>query len=236
MEAEEFCVRKKEKCIHILTVNRKLANQLYIIEGNRLIFTNQALLEDDESIRLETVQADNMVLCYPADGLKGCLGKSQGVDLYSGVLGAYRFDTEEWRPKEGEDVIVHQVGMGRYTVSFPDNLLNGLKDMRLQLEYTGDIGHAFIENTLVNDNFANGATWEIGLKDFAGKLRKNIMTIYITPLREEANVNVESAMAGRFEDSKGQTAELYKVGLCPVYEIMLLQKSRLSDRLSEEGE
>lgn len=55
-------------------------------------------------------------------------------------------------------------------------------------------------------------------------------------MHSSAPWEMTTGMAGRFEDSKGQTAELYKVGLCPVYEIMLLQKSRLSDRLSEEGE
>lgn len=37
---------------------------------------------------------------------------------------------------------------------------------------------------MISDNFANGATWEIGLKDFEKELADNCITVYITPLKE----------------------------------------------------
>ena len=100
--------------------------------------------------------------------------------------------------------------------------MEGVKDVRLQLDYSGDIGHAFLNSRLINDNFANGAVWEIGLKDFAQELVENPMVIYISPLREGANVNVESAMAGRREEAQSQKAKLHRAGLCPVYEIRVM--------------
>lgn len=126
---------------------------------------------------------------------------------------------EEWQPEDGETLSVEQVGPGRYVVTFPGNLFAGVKDMRLQVTYHGDIGHAFLNGRLVHDNFANGAVWEMGLRDLAGELPGNQMVLYISPLREGARVNVESAMAGRREEVEGQAAGLQKVQLSPVYEI-----------------
>ncbi len=217
--AEEFAVCREEKCIHILVVSRHLADNLYPVSGDRLVFTDQALLEDEKGIRLETTSPANLVYSYPADGLEGGLGEPVPDSPAPGVLGAYRFGVEEWQPENGKMLSVEQVGPGRYVVTFPGNLFAGVKDMRLQVTYHGDIGHAFLNGRLVHDNFANGAVWEMGLRDLAGDLPGNQMVLYISPLREGARVNVESAMAGRREEVEGQAAGLQKVQLSPVYEI-----------------
>ena len=133
------------------------------------------------------------------------------------ILGSYLAETAERRPQ----VKVQKVAEGRYTLTFPENLMEGLKDARLQLVYSGDIGHAFLGNRMINDNFSNGAVWEIGLKDFAQELSKESMVIYITPLKEGVNVNVESAMAARREEAQAYVAELKEAALQPVYEIRL---------------
>lgn len=223
LTAEAFAVAKGEKEIHILTVSRTLASELYIVSGDRLVFTDQALLEDEEGIRLETVRADNRVFCYPPDALEGSLGRKGEDDSVGNILGSYRFSVQKRYMAEGADSLaVRRVGAGRYTVEFPENLMEGVKDVRLQLDYSGDIGHAFLNSRMIHDNFANGAVWEIGLKDFARELAENPMVIYITPLREDANVNVESAMAGRREDAQSRDAELFRAGLCPLYEIRVM--------------
>lgn len=222
LTAEVFTVSRDEKKIRILTVNRALANQLYVVSGGSLVFTDQALLEDESGIRLETVNAVNQVFCYPAEALEGSTGRKTESGIGGNALGVYLFEADKWRAgEETEAVSVRQTGPGRYTLGFPEQMMKGVKDVRLRLAYSGDIGHAFIDGRLINDNFANGAVWEIGLKDFAQELEKDRMVIYITPLREGANINVESAMAGRKEETKNRKAELYRADLCPVYEIRI---------------
>lgn len=250
--AEEFAVYKEERRIRILVVNRVLAEQMYVVSGNRLVFTDQALLEDEDGIRLETVRAENRLYCYSADGLvkeaegrgdtaektkeagkengtakTGEAGQEETTEKRRNrpeVLGEYLYRVNRWQPAGGEEMVrIEQVSRGRYTLRFPENLMDGVKDMRLQLTYSGDIGHAFLNGRLINDNFANGAVWEIGLKEFAEELAQDEgqMVIYITPLREGANVNVESAMAGRREDVTRAMAKLHQAELCPVYEIAI---------------
>ena len=100
----------------------------------------------------------------------------------------------------------------------PEDFMEGLKDVLLQIRYKGDIGYAFIDGEMVHDNFWNGGRWEIGLRTFAERRKKDPLTISITPLKEGASVNVESTMAARMENVKAYTGELESVDLKPVYE------------------
>ena len=118
-------------------------------------------------------------------------------------------------------VRITQTARTKYELSFPKRFMDGLKDALLCVDYTGDIGSAFINGDMINDNFCNHSTWEIGLRTFARRLEKHPLTISITPLREGRNVNVESAMAARMENAEKYTAELINVTMKPVYEIYL---------------
>ncbi len=209
LTAVEFTVSRGESAVSILALSRELAEQMYIVSGNRLVFTDGALLEDENGLRLETVKTDNHVYCCPANALGGSA---------QGILGEHRFTANEWR---GEPAVQRQVGPSRYTLYLPENLMDGVKDMLLSIEYTGDIGHAFLNGRMVSDNFYNGAPWEIGLRELADELRTEPLVIAITPLKEGAKVNVESPMAGRLEQAGKTEAGLYRAELRPVYEIKL---------------
>ena len=118
-------------------------------------------------------------------------------------------------------VRITQTARTKYELSFPERFMDGLKDALLCVDYTGDIGSAFINGDMINDNFCNHSTWKIGLRTFARRLEKHPLTISITPLREGRNVNVESAMAARMENAEKYTAELRNITVKPVYEIYL---------------
>lgn len=217
-DTELFEVEKEGRKLSVLIVSRKLANQMFLLANGGLVFSEGAILEDQDGIRLETEKAVNLLRTYPADLLKGKAGVRETESITNvQILGSYLAETAERRPQ----VKVQKVAEGRYTLTFPENLMEGLKDARLQLVYSGDIGHAFLGNRMINDNFSNGAVWEIGLKDFAQELSKESMVIYITPLKEGVNVNVESAMAARREEAQAYVAELKEAALQPVYEIRL---------------
>lgn len=215
-EAELFTVAKGDTEVKILVLDRILANQLYLLDDRYLLFTENALLEDENGIRMETGKTENVVMTYP----KGILGKnsvtSKETELNE-LFGVYEFDVEEKKIT----VDVRKTADNRYTLSFPNHLMAGLKDALLELDYTGDIGHAFIDGRMISDNFCNGDIWEIGLKDFEAELEKHEMTIYITPLKEGVNVNVESAMAARIEEADTYIGELGSASVKPVYEIDL---------------
>ena len=60
---------------------------------------------------------------------------------------------------------------------------------------------------------------EIGLKEYEEELKEHPLTIYITPLKEGVNVNVESGMAARIEEVEKATGEILGIRMQPVYEV-----------------
>jgi hypothetical protein len=214
-DAHSFLVKKDGRSIRILVLSRKMADAMYMISEDRLVFTKGVVLEAEGKLRLETTEAENRVYTYPAgiwqDGR--CVTKyDTGKDA---VLGEYAVEIQEKKV----EAVVTEVARGRYTVSLPEDFMDGLKDARLQISYQGDIGHAFLNGRMINDNFANGAVWEIGLSDFAKELKDDSIVLYIAPLREGVKVNVESPMAARREEVEMSVAVLHDVHVQPVYDI-----------------
>ncbi len=214
-ETEFFRVKKNDSEFDVLVLNRKMADNMYLLCDGSLVFTEAVLLEDENGIRLESVEASNVIYAYPAERFAGEETVRRMENDRAEYLGAYLAETKERRIEAD----VKQVAASRYTIGIPENFLDGLKDARLLIEYTGDIGNAFLNGRMINDNFANGAQWEIGLKDFAGELKKNRITLYIVPLKEGVNVKVDSAMAARREEAEVSAAQLWSVRVQPVYEI-----------------
>lgn len=216
--AELFEAAKGSVKCKVLVLSREMADNMYMLSGGRLAFTDGIFLEDGDGIRLESTKASNKVYVYPADGFAETEKMRRIADSGTVCLGAYLAETEE----RGTEAEVKQVAAFKYTLTIPETVTDGVKDALLQIEYTGDVGSAFINGRMIHDNFANGAVWEIGLKDFAEELKKDCMTIHIAPLKEGAKVNVESAMAARSEEADAYAAELKSVKIQPVYEIRIV--------------
>ena len=208
-----FTVKKAGAEADVLVISRAQANRLFLLRDGSLIFTDAALLEDEQGgLRLETTSAENTLLTYPADLLEG---KAERL-ADQGFLGAYSVRAEA----REIPVRVERPAPHRWTIQVPKNALDGLKDARLQINYRGDIGMLFLNNTMISDNFCNGDTWEIGLKEQQASLNQ-ALTLKIAPVREGATINVESAMAARNEEVKALIAELESVRVQPVYEMTL---------------
>lgn len=132
-----------------------------------------------------------------------------------GVSGYHAAAEEKEISMQVENVAPH-----RWTISLPANVLDGLKDARLQIHYQGDIGTLWLNDEMISDNFCNGDVWEVGLMEQKARL-SSPMVLNIAPLREGARVNVESAMAARNEEVRQIVAQLKDVKVQPVYEIKL---------------
>ncbi|MBQ9325508.1 MAG: beta-galactosidase [Clostridia bacterium] len=208
-------VTKGDVCIDVIRISRGMANQLYLLRDGSLLFTESALLEDENgALRLETTFPDGVLMTYPPKRLMQADGLMRDADRDG--LGIYRYRI----PARTIPVAVENTAPFRYTLSLRPEDLTGLWDVRLQIEYEGDIGHLFLGNTLVHDHFCNGDIWEFGLSEYRNQLDQPLCLV-ISPLREGAHVNVESGMAARSEEVRQIIGKLRSVRACPVYEIKL---------------
>ena len=214
--AELFRIAKGDRVLNILCLKRDMANQMYLLKDQTLLFAHGAIMETEDGIRLESRMAANRMYSYPKDGFCGNENVVR-ADETDPVFDIWKADTQE---RELSAKVV-QTAATRFTVKLPENFMDGLKDLLVQIRYQGDIGHLFINGTMVNDNFCNGDVWEFGVRTFEEELKEHPLTLTITPLRVGANVNVESAMAARMENAEAYIGELERVELCPVYEFVL---------------
>lgn len=212
--AESFTVTKDGKKVEVLCINRNLSDQMYVIDGQGLIFTEGALLKDENGIRIESQKNQNLVYTYPAELLEGTPGKRVDDIL---LLGKYTCTTK----RKDIPLEIKKVGRTRYTIEIPNDYMTGVKDVLLRIKYEGDTGQAFINGEMIHDNFYNGDVWEIGLKTFENPLNEHPITIYITPMKKGVNINVDSPMAGRMEEVDEIIGVLKEAAAQPVYEIKI---------------
>ena len=211
---ESFTVRKENTQVDVLLVDRERANELFLLRDGTLVFTQDALLEDEHgALRLETIHNENILRCYPAERLADV-----GEKLPSGgSLGVYRVSV----PQREVHVFAEQRAPHRWMLHIEPSTLAGLKDARLQIDYRGDIGSLFLNDRMISDNFCNEDTWEVGLLEHREVLADASLVLAISPIREGAVVHTESAMAARNEEVQATVAELKAVRVQPVYEIKL---------------
>jgi hypothetical protein len=120
-------------------------------------------------------------------------------------------------------VEVTNVSPGIAELRVAPECFQGVDELLLSIDYDGDVGNAFIDGSLVADNFANGTPWEIGLAGLREHLKDQPLVLRVTPRREGSIVVHESAMAMKTEIIGREIAEIRSVHLDPVREIRIVQ-------------
>ncbi len=109
---------------------------------------------------------------------------------------------------------------GVWNVILPKTIPAGLSDMFLNITYAGDIARLSDNNRLLCDNFYNGRTWEVGLKQLGAEALAKGLALSILPLRKDAPVYIPGAMWPAFNGAT-QIASVKSLTLSPEYEVIL---------------
>ncbi len=103
----------------------------------------------------------------------------------------------------------------KYTLTLPDGYMDGLSNLYLQLDYTGDKGKIYFNHQLVADDFFSGARWEIGLNRLHFPLENQALSLRLSPMADDAPVYFDDETAGK----EAVNASLRKISLSPEYQI-----------------
>lgn len=209
--------------IHTLTDEEGLDFWLAKVWGRtRVMMTAANLLASGDELKLESAGEEEVVLRVFPD-FEG-LGEIAGGDLVArteeGIFAVYRFRM----PRKEIKLAVERVNDDRAIITFEADAFDGVKEALLRIDYTGDIGYAFIDGELINDNFSNGKTWEIGLKSFADRLIREGMYVYVSPIRRGSAINSNTTMAGWSEQAQETIATIGGVDIVPVYGLILKEE------------
>ena len=218
-----YKITGKKGDVEIVTLTREQSLMFYEIEvrGRKTaVLCNSPFVYEGTRIQVESPQQESTaarLLMYPAHQLQ-TTGSTKISTVAEGIWAGIEF---QWNDKETKPQVldIEQRGPSRYIVQIPEEYQE-CKDALLQIEYRGDVGHAFINGELVSDNFSNHGVWEIGLKEVWKPEMGREITFVITPLKEKVKVDVSSTMAGRMEQDSNALAELWSVKIKPVQEVV----------------
>ncbi len=224
-----FTVSSGDRKVRVLVVNRVLSDRMYLTEQG-LVFSEAPVLADETGIRIETWNTENTVLLYPKSfTLNGSAAEKSEAEMPA-YLNLYHVSCKRCDPK----LQVENPAPHRYIVRFRKEALSEVKDLILATDYIGDVGNAFAGHRLINDNFNNGTTWEIGLSEFAEDFHKNRpieewkendsdpelaeILMLIVPQKKGARIVVDN-LAAEKELTDSIEEKIQDIRLIPVYDI-----------------
>ncbi len=110
---------------------------------------------------------------------------------------------------------------GVWQITIPPEISSGLIDVYLEINYTGDIARLYDGDRLLDDNFYNGTTWEVGLNHFLPGISSGYINLKIFPLRKDAPVYIRKNLRPDFYGQQ-QTAVLNSLKASPEYKMKLI--------------
>lgn len=209
--------------VEIVTLTREQSLQFYELEEadkKTVLLSNAPITFENSRIHVEAAKplGEIQIRVYPTD--RQIIGSKFITETKNHSFWKEYRIAGSYLKTEKVPLEIRQVGAYRYVFEVPEGY-EECKDELIQIEYQGDVAYAFTNGTMISDNFCNGSTWEIGLREVWSPTMGNEITLLITPLKKNSKVNVSSTMAGRVEENDAMTASLQSVTLQPVEEIVL---------------
>lgn len=168
---------------HFLIIPMAMAVNAYQLKTG-LVFTKETLLvkENDFELISRNTSGD-ILLFYPA---LRTAPKITGAAIQpvagNSSLSAYEVLFTVKNPL----IKIEQPMPANTVITIGDNILEGLNDVFLQIEYVGDNGQALLDGQLIADHFYYGRSWEIGLKRFASEIKGRPLYLYFHAIRKDA--------------------------------------------------
>ena len=106
-----------------------------------------------------------------------------------------------------------------WTLKIPSQPMASLSDIFVRIHYAGDVARLSLDGRLLDDNFFNGSTWEIGLKRFLPDAFDKKLEVSVLPLPSTAPIYLD-ARAWQSMNTSGQTARIIGIEVLPEYEVV----------------
>jgi hypothetical protein len=107
-----------------------------------------------------------------------------------------------------------------WRLHLPLDALDSLSNLYLQIAYVGDVARLYAGGRLLDDNFYDGTTWEVGLKQFASEDLGRGLRLEILPLRQNAPIYLPATAWPPFA-AGGETAAIRTLSASPEYEVTI---------------
>jgi beta-galactosidase len=127
-----------------------------------------------------------------------------------------------WRPQgvaEAPDESTFATA-AQWRVELGPDPLQGLSNLFLRVDYTGDVARLSDGGRLLDDNFFNGSPWKIGMRRFLDRQETKDLQLEILPLRADSPIFFEDAVRKTLP-AAGQIDKLHSIRIIPQYQLTL---------------
>lgn len=204
--------------IYTLTAEQSLKFWQFEQAGRQqAMLSSHPVLADESGLRIESDDSSIIVQVVDDTLDAGLLSRAEKIGSESSILTSYALKQQQ----KGIVFSTEEIAKGKVLVKIDSSNVRGLKEVLMQVDYQGDIGYAFVNNEMINDNFCNGAVWEIGLGSILQNSPDSDIYISVSPLKENQVIKSDSPMAARSEESGKEIVAINNISLKPVYEFLL---------------
>lgn len=177
---------------------------------DRLFLSKHGLCFDSDQIHLETSASQAGFSVFPAPQQPLCVGKTELSGAEDGVFTRFEIPAPHQdipltiqRVKKSESTWKPQIGPAgvaqapedqdfqdaeTWQILFQGKPLEGVHELLVQINYIGDVARAYVGDQMIDDDFYNGLTWEIGIRRFAPAILEKGLTLRILPLCKDAPI------------------------------------------------
>ncbi len=201
----------KEILLTTLTRQQALeACKVVTAAGERLLVTAADVMQYGDGIRLQDTAGKTSLEVFPAKtAVKGANLAVKEYKYYSDILISHN--------AVKIDPVVYKAGDRRFQVNVPESAFEGVSDLILEIDYTGDTAVAFIDGKRVTDHFFSGAPWRIGLKRFAGQMEDKGIYFYLRPIYKDATYMIDLPEELKIDFSDGDVCRVDGIRIIPEY-------------------
>ena len=219
----EFSVELKGKKTRILVLTKAMALKAYILQTadhKVLCFSDALPLQNKNEVEfLNMADAKFNFSIYPKSKTISMLPNGNLIKLKNeSLFSEYKVLMPDANIKLDYNL---SAADNKFQIKLPD-LQSGVNDYFLNVDYVGDTGMAFINGTLVADDFYKGLKWEIGLKQFLDDKKAHEMQFYFRPIYKNAPYLVDLNPEDIPDFAKSnKILSIKKIALIPQYKMIL---------------
>jgi len=207
------------KVFSVLTLTRHQAERCLKVKdlwgGERLVLSEDDVICDGQTLRVSAVGRNDMsvaVFPNPSRPPTGPGGKLHGTA--DGIFTRYQVTLPLVKPQAE----IQRVADDKLLVRVPPAEFKKFNDLFLKLEYAGDRGWAFIDGSLVADNFNYGTPWQVGLKRWNNEIGGDGLFVRIVPWKgDTSKVLFDGITFKPVESVQGAAVGFKSVKLVPEY-------------------
>jgi hypothetical protein len=208
-----FCVECKAGAeavqLHVLPRGIALSiARLHLAGKDRLVLSDSDAVELHGALELWSRTEQVEAFVFPP--LPGTAPVAQSVFPAASRLHA---DLPRWKGGVQFDCVAGN----ELRIHLEAGTLHGAENILLRISYVGDVGQMFLRGTLVADHFANGETWEVGLRQLMENNEAAELVVKILPREAESNVHLDETVPGRERFAGASVAILEKFEAVPIY-------------------